>query len=117
MVTVAEVRALATSLPRSHEALVRDQVRFLVGRIVYLGFSRDERLMGFAFPKEERQMLIASEPAKFMPPGTATRRLNWLVVRLEAIDPVERRELVLDAWAMVVPKSVSAEYLRSTSSI
>lgn len=41
MVTIDEVRELAGSLPRSEEALVRDRVKFRVGRIVYLAFSRD----------------------------------------------------------------------------
>jgi hypothetical protein len=71
--------------------------------------------MGFAFPKEERQALVASEPRKFMLPDKSTLRYNWVVVRLDAIDPVEMRELVLDAWAMVVPKGVSAEYFGSAS--
>jgi hypothetical protein len=113
MVTIEDVRALATRLPRSYEALVRDQVRFRVGRIVYLGFSRDERVMGFAFPKEERDALVSSEPHKFMLPSKADLRYNWVAVRLDAIDEVEMRELVLDAWTMVVPKSVAAEYFES----
>ena len=33
------------------------------------------------------------------------------VVRLSAIDTDEMRELVLDAWRLVVPKSVAAAYL------
>jgi hypothetical protein len=32
-------------------------------------------------------------------------------VRLDAIDDEEMRELVLDAWRMVVPKKVAAEHL------
>src|SRR5205823_5165233 len=68
MVTIERVRDVAVSLPRTEEALVRERVRFRVGRIVYLAFSRDETLMGFAFPKDERQALIASEPEKFMMP-------------------------------------------------
>ena len=60
MVTIEDVRALATTLPRSTEALVHDRVKFRVGRIVYLAFSRDETQMGFAFPKEERDVLVAS---------------------------------------------------------
>jgi hypothetical protein len=32
-------------------------------------------------------------------------------VRLDAIDEAEMRELVIDAWTMVVPKRVAAEYL------
>jgi hypothetical protein len=105
--TIDEVRALALQLPRSYEALVGDRVKFRVGRIVYLAFSRDESLMGFAFPKEEREALVASEPEKFLMPGPSDMRYNWVVVRLDQIDKKEMREIVLDAWRMVVPKSVA----------
>jgi hypothetical protein len=108
MVTIDDVRELAGGLPRSEMAVVRDRVKFRVGRIVYLAFSHDETLMGFAFPKEERDALIASEPDKFMMPKPSDQRYHWLVVRLEAIDIVEMREIVLDAWRMVVPKKVAA---------
>jgi hypothetical protein len=111
MVTIDEVRELALTLPRTEEALVRDRVKFRIGRIVYLAFSRDETLMGFAFPKEERQALIDSEPHKFVMPERSDLRYNWLVVRLDAIDDGEMREIVLDAWRMVVPKRVAAEHL------
>jgi hypothetical protein len=111
VVTIEDVRELASSLPRSYEALVRDRVKFRVGRIVYLAFSRDESLMGFAFPKEEREALIAAEPDKFVMPKPSDLRYHWVVVRLSAIDEVEMREIVLDAWRMVVPKRVAAEHL------
>ena len=111
MTTIGEVRALASQHPRSYEALVRDRVKFRVGRIVYLPFSRDEKVMGFAFPKVEREALVASAPDKFLMPRRSALRYNWVQVRLEALDHEEMRELVLDAWRMVVPKSVAAEYL------
>ncbi|MGH9232046.1 MAG: MmcQ/YjbR family DNA-binding protein [Acidimicrobiales bacterium] len=111
MATIEGVRELALSLPRSYEALVRDRVKFRVGRIVYLAFSRDEQHMGFAFPKEEREALVAAEPDKFSLPGRADMRYNWVVVRIDAIDDTEMRELVLDAWRMVVPRRVAAEHL------
>jgi hypothetical protein len=111
VVTVEDVRELALSLPRTEEALVRDRVKFRVGRIVYLAFSRDESLMGFAFPKEEREALVGSEPHKFTMPHTSDLRYNWVVVRLAAIDHEEMRELVLDAWRMVVPKRVAEAHL------
>ena len=110
-VTIDDVRKLASTLPRTEEALVRDRVKFRVGQIVYLAFSRDETLMGFAFPKEEREALVGSEPDKFLMPGRSDLRYNWAVVRLAAIDHEEMRELVLDAWRMVVPKRVAAEHL------
>lgn len=113
MVTIDDVRELALTLERSYEALVRDRVKFRVGRIVYLAFSRDETLMGFAFPKEERAALIASEPEKFMMPKPSDQRYQWVVVRLEAIDETEMREIVVDAWRMVVPKRVAEAYKES----
>ena len=113
MVSLAEVRAVALRLPRTEEHLIRDWVKFRVGRIVFLSFSRDEELMGFAFPKEEREALVASLPAKFAMPPPADLRYNWVVVRLAAIDDIEMRELVLDAWRMVVPRRVAAEHLRT----
>src|SRR2546427_13207497 len=111
MVTIDDGRDVTVSLPRSEEAVVGDRVRFRVGRIVYVAFSRDETLMGFAFPKEERDALIASEPEKFLMPKPTDQRYNWVVVRLAAIDETEMRELVLDAWRMVVPKGVAAAHL------
>lgn len=110
MVTVADVRSLALGLPRTTEALVRGRVKFRVGRIVYLAFSRDETELGFAFPKEWREALVDSEPDKFMLPGASDLRYNWAVVRLAAIEAPELRDLVIDAWAKVVPKGVAAAY-------
>ena len=109
-VTIDDVRTLASTLERSYEAVVRDRVKFRVGRIVYLAFSRDDSLMGFAFPKEEREMLVASEPNKFMLPKQGDMRYNWNVVRLAEIDRVEMTEIVVDAWRMVVPKKLSDAY-------
>lgn len=111
MVTIDDVRELALTLPRAYEALVRDRVKFRVGRIVFVAFSRDEQQMGFGFPKEERDALIASEPEKFLLPRTSDLRYNWVEVRLDKLDHDEMRELVLDAWRMCVPKRVAAEFL------
>ena len=111
VVTIEEVRALVRELPRAYEALVRDRVKFRVGRIVFLAFSRDETIMGFAFPKEERDALVASEPAKFLPPEPVDLRYNWVRVRLGELGAAEMAELVTDAWRMCVPKTVGAQYL------
>jgi hypothetical protein len=110
MVTVEQVRAFALNLPRAYEALVRDRVKFRVGQIVFVSFSRDETVMGFGFPKEEREGLVQSDPDKFLMPEASDLRYHWVQVRVEAIDETEMRELVLDAWRMVVPKRVAAAY-------
>jgi len=110
MVTLQEVRSFAISLRRTTEGLVGGRVKFYIGRIVYVAFSRDETEMGFAFPREWREVLVGSDPEKFMMPTGGDLRYNWVVVRLAAIDADEMRELVLDAWAFVVPKKVVDEY-------
>lgn len=113
MATIDGVRAVAQPLPRSYEVLVRDRVKFRVGQYVWLAFSRDETEMGFAFPKEERAALVASRPDVFLMPTPSDLRFNWVEVRLARIDDGEMREIVLDAWRMVVPKRVAADYLGS----
>jgi hypothetical protein len=115
MVTVEQIRAVASALPRTNEGLVRGQVKFRVGRIVYLAISRDDSTMGFAFPKEWRNALVESEPEKFSLPSQFDLRYHWAHVRLAAIDADEMRDLVEDAWAFCVPKRVAEEYAGSQS--
>jgi hypothetical protein len=110
VVTIDEVRAFASTLPRSDEAFVQGRVKFRIGRIVYLAFSRDGSTMGFAFPKEWRDALVEQEPEKFSLPSASDLRYNWVHVDLAAIDATEMRELVEDAWAFCVPKRVAEEY-------
>ena len=112
-VTVDDVRRIAAPLPRAYEVLVRDRVKFRVGSIVWLAFSRDETEMGFAFPREERSALVESEPDVFFLPGQVDLRYQWVEAWTAALEIERLTELVLDAWAMVVPKSVSAPYLAS----
>ena len=71
--------------------------------------------MGFAFPREEREGLVASDPGKFRMPRPSDLRYQWVEVVLAAIDPDEMAELVIDAWRMVVPKKVAAAYDDVTS--
>jgi hypothetical protein len=109
-VTIDDARLIAATLPRSYEALVRDQVRFRVGGMVYAAFYDDDTIMGFGFPREERDALVASDPDKFLMPRPSDMRYRWVCVRLDAIDVDELRELLVEAWRMCVPKKVAAGY-------
>jgi hypothetical protein len=106
-----DVRAIAMSLPRTSEHLIRDHTKYRIGRIVYASVSPDETRLGFGFPKEERTALVASEPDKFMMPMPSDERYNWVRARLAAVEVDELRELLTDAWLMCVPKKVAAAYL------
>lgn len=111
--TADDVREIALSLPRAYEALVRDQVKFRVGRIVFAALSPDETVLGFGFPREERAALIASEPDKFLWPAQSDLRYQWVRARLAALDLDELRELVVNAWRMTVPKKVWQQHLNT----
>jgi hypothetical protein len=108
VITVDDVRRIVAPLPRAYEAVVRDQIKFRVGQIVFVAFSRDETVMGVAFPKEERAAMVDAEPDKFMLPRESDMRYNWIHVRLDAVDLDELRELVIDGWRMCVPKKIAA---------
>ena len=116
MIAAADVRAVALSLPRTEEHLIRDYIKFRVGKIVYASISPDESTVGFGFPKEQRDALIASEPDKFALPRLSDLRFHWVHARMAALGPEEMRELITDAWCMVVPKKVAAAHLGDGSS-
>lgn len=108
--TIDDARAIATTLPHAYEALVRGEVRFRVGRWVFAAFYRDATIMGFAFPKDEREALVTSEPNKFLMPRASDMRYRWVCVRPDAIDVDELRELLVDAWRTCVPKRLADTY-------
>jgi hypothetical protein len=105
-----DVRPLGSQLERSYEVFVHGRLKFRVKQIVYVAFSRDLREMEFAFPKEERAALVAGDPGKFQLPSASDMRFNWVRADLAALDPVEAREFVVDAWRMVVPQKLSRGY-------
>jgi len=109
--TLEEVRRCAIALPRTEEHLIRDYIKFRVGRIVYAAVSPDETILGFGFPREERPALIAAEPHRFLLERLSDQRYNWIDARMASLSPQEAREFIIDAWRMVVPKRVAAEFL------
>ncbi|MER7450366.1 hypothetical protein ABTW96_08760 [Nocardia beijingensis] len=115
MAVIEDVSPLGAELQRSYQVYVRGRLKFRVKQIVYVAFSLDETVMGFAFPRQERAALIASEPHKFQMPSASDMRFDWIESNLAALDPTEARELVVDAWRMVVPKKLSRAYVLAYS--
>jgi hypothetical protein len=110
VITADDIREIVRDLPRAYEVVVRDRVKWRVGRIVFAALSRDETVLGFGFPREERESALAAEPDLFLPPAKSDERYQWLQARMEALDPARLEELIVEAWTMCVPKSVAAEY-------
>ncbi len=111
MAELADVRRIALDLPRAYEAIVRDYVKFRVGRLVFASVSPDESLLGFGFPKQARESLVGSDPETFLMPVKSDLRYNWVRLRLGRIAVPDLEELLVEAWRMCVPKKVAAEYL------
>ena len=109
MAVVDDVLPLGERLERSYVAHVAGRLKFRVGSIVYVAFSRDEAVMGFAFPKDERLALVESDP-RFQLPSESDMRFHWVHATLAELAPAEARELVIDAWRMVVPQKVARAY-------
>jgi hypothetical protein len=110
MAVIEDVRPLGAELERSYHVYVRGRLKFRVKQIVYVAFSLDERVMGFAFPREERESLVRGDSQKFQMPTASDMRFNWVQADLAALHPTEAREFVVDAWRLVVPKKLSAAY-------
>ena len=111
MAVVDDVLSLGETLERSYVVTVRGRLKFRVGSIVYVAFSLDETVMGFAFPKEERAALVESDP-RFHLPDESDMRFNWVHATLAELEADEARELVVDAWRMVVPQKLAMAYDR-----
>ena len=110
MITVDDVRRCAMSLPRTEEHLIRDYVKFRVGRIVYATVSPDETILGIGFPRDERPAVIAAEPSRFLLERASDQRYNWIDAYMSTLSPAEARELITDAWLMVVPRRLAAAH-------
>ena len=110
MAVIGDVLALGTELERSYPVYVYGRLKFRAGSMVYVSFSHDQTVMGFGFPKEERAALVGGDPVKFQLPSESDMRYHWVRATLAALEPGEARELVVDAWRMVVPQKVSRAY-------
>lgn len=98
------VRRVGLGLPRTHEQLVGGRWKLKVRQIVYVAFSSDEQSMGFGFPREERESLVAASPEVFFLPPARDLRYQWVCAHLALLAEDEMRELVVDAWRMCVPR-------------
>ena len=104
MVDADAVRRVGLALPRTYEAFIGRRWKLKVRQLVYVAFSRDETSMGFGYPKDARDSLIASDPETFFLPPTSDLRYQWVCAHLARLDETETRELVTDAWRMCVPQ-------------
>ena len=97
---------------------MHDRVKFRVGQIVYVAFSRDETVMGFAFPKEERELLVELRPRQVHDAARvrhAASTGSWCGSR--GSDATEMRELVLRRLADGGAEEGGAAYGLTSASV
>jgi hypothetical protein len=102
--TADDVRRVGLALPRTYEFFTGGRAKLKVRQIVFVGFSQDEADMGFGYPKDARDGLVASDPETFFLPPARDLRYQWVCAHLDRLDAEEMRELVTDAWRMCTPK-------------
>ncbi len=108
-----DIIEFGAGLPRTDSVVIYGRRKLRVQSLVYVAFSVDEKLMGFAYPRHSRAELVASDPRKFAMPRVSDLRYNWVLARVAELDYAEARELVLDAWGMVVPAFVFRETIEN----
>jgi hypothetical protein len=104
-----DIRAVALTLPGAWENDWRGNPLFQVGR---KGFVQtwDGRVL-MKLDKNHQELLFEARPDVFSPMMAGALRWSW--VEIDALDPNEIADLVLEAWACVVPKKVSRPFLLS----
>lgn len=107
MVTVSDIRRVALSLPDAFEQDSygsRPSWRTTPRMFAWLR-DEPEALVVWVESVEEKEALIAAEPAKFFTTSHYDGQ-PIVLVRLEAVDVDEATELITESWRLRAPKSV-----------
>ncbi|MEU1309108.1 MmcQ/YjbR family DNA-binding protein [Streptomyces cinnamoneus] len=107
MITAADVRHIALSLPETVEKEAWSMPTFRVAGKMYITIPDDETSFAVRCPKHERTELIAAEPEKFwVPPHEAGS--HWVRVRLAALEDLdELRDILVDSWRQAAPERLA----------
>jgi hypothetical protein len=108
MVTAAQMRKLALSLPETEERSHFEQPDFRVRNKIFAGLSQDETLGTLKLPPELQAALIEAHPDVFFPAAGAWGRSGWTRVTLSNAKLDLLRPLVREAWRLIAPKTLLA---------
>jgi hypothetical protein len=113
--TTAELVGIAQQLP---DVLVKDGDTWSSLATHGSGFAwinHEEQRAMIKSSHAERAALVGSEPAVYSE-GWATGSTAWVRIQLSAADPVEVRELLIEAWVMTAPKRAGQAFLATLQS-
>jgi len=115
---LTRVRRICKSLPETTEKLSHGEPTFFVRKKVYVMFANNHHDDGHVAvwlptPPGFQETLIESAPEKFFkPPYVGTR--GWVGIELNEIKDDELYAHIEQAWTMIAPKKLLAEFKKET---
>jgi hypothetical protein len=110
MVTPAEFRKLALTLPEVEEKSHFEQPDFRVRNKIFSDMSPDGSRGTLKMTPEMQHMLLDAEAGTFSPAAGAWGRAGWTHVKLARIERAALADLLLEAWRLVAPKRLVAAH-------
>ena len=110
MVSWDEVRALALALPEVEEGTSWGRPSFAVRGKTFAGLSRHEGAMWARCDREERPLIVDSNPEVYRLTPHFEASPAHLLVWLEHADEDDARERLIDAWLLKAPKRLAAQH-------
>ena len=110
MATATQLRKLALALPEVEERSHFQQPDFRVRNKIFAGLSQDARVGNLKLTPELQALVLSGHPEAFYSAVGAWGRGGWTHVKLQAVQLGELRELLPEAWRLVAPKRLVAQY-------
>ena len=108
MVSFDDVRELALELPETEEATSYGTPAFKVRRKLFARLREEGDVLVVKVERDERAALIESEPdVYFFTPHY--ENYGFVLVRLDAVERDELREILTESWRLAAPKRLVAE--------
>ena len=102
------MRALALALPEVEEGTSWGRSSFAVRGKTFAGLSRHEGAMWARCDREERPLIVASNPELYRLTPHFEAAPAFILVWLEHAEPQDVRERLLDGWLIQAPKRLAA---------
>jgi hypothetical protein len=109
MASLDDLRRLSLALPGAQEITYRGDPWFNVGRKTFALFVNGRAIL--KLDRAHQELLFEVRPETFSKCKVATA--YWSFVELSRLETDELAELVLEAWAQIVPKKVSRPVLEA----
>ncbi len=110
MVTWKQVVALARELPEVEEGTSWNRPCVKVRGKAFAGLSRHPGAMWARCDRDERPLLVASNPDVYRLTPHFERSPAYLLVWLELAEEQDVRERLIDAWLIQAPKRLAAQH-------